>query len=164
MPSEASLKLKTLMLRVGDPTGETLESLTAKFGDLTETLAVILDGIETQTDKLAGSDAADSFSYLDAGGEQVMFTIATTTRIKIQGILMDLTALTQDSTIIVWTIVGLAMVEIDRIEWTHGVDAVGVYFAENLAITQNLAITMEEAVDEGADRAIPWSYIIEDME
>ncbi len=43
MPSEAAMKLATLMLRVGDPTGDTLASLVAKHGDLTETLAVILE-------------------------------------------------------------------------------------------------------------------------
>lgn len=135
-------------------------ALTAEYG-AAGTYGLLL---EDMLAGLAGTDTDGTHVYLDAGGEQTLFTIATATRIKIQGILIDLTTLTEDTTIIVRTIIGLAMVEIDRIEWTFGVDAVGVYFAENLAITQNLEVTMEEAADEGANRDIPWSYIIEDME
>lgn len=120
---------------------------------------------KAQVDKLAGSEGAASFSYLDAGGEQDVFEITTTTRKKLHSIFLDLTTLTQNTTIRVkHKIDGANYRTMETISWLVATMDDGVYFNKALAICQDLKVTMEEGADEGADRAIPYSYILEDME
>ncbi len=84
---------------------------------------------------------------------------------KIHGIFMDLTTLTEDTTIIVYyKIDGTTYREIERMAWTFGVDAVGVYHSQAYAVNQAFKITLTEGADEGAARAIPYSYILEELE
>ncbi len=110
------------------------------------------------------ADVGATFSYLDAGAEQVIFTIAMSTRKKLHSIFIDLTTLTQNTTIrIKHKIDGTNYKTIDTIDWLT-TDTDGVYFNKGLALTYDLQVTMQEAVDEGAARAIPYYYITEDME
>ncbi len=116
------------------------------------------------TDREA-SEVAASFSYLDAGAEQTIFTIATTTRKKVYGIFLDLNTLTLNTTIRVKVkIDGTNYRTIETLVWINGTDDIGVYFAEAFAINQDLIVTMQESADEGAARAIPYSYILEELE
>lgn len=118
-----------------------------------------------QIDKLAGSETAGSFSYLDAGAEQTVFTIATSTRKKLHSIFLDLNTLTENTTILLkHKVDGSTAREFESIDWVFATDAKIVYFNKSLAINQDLLVTMEEGADEGADRAIPYYYILEDME
>ena len=63
------------------------------WGDITtidDEIAVIdgiVDNIIIATNRLDGAETAAVFSYLDAGAEQVVFTIATTARMKLHAIL-----------------------------------------------------------------------------
>ncbi|MBA7675474.1 hypothetical protein ES703_83709 [subsurface metagenome] len=130
---------------------------------LHERLAQIAD-IKTQTDKLAGLTTLDTFTYLDAGGEQAVFTITTTTRKKLHGFFLDFVNLTQDSTVRVKVkIDGTNYRTIESLPWSTSDDE-GVYFAKPIAINSDLQVTMQEAVDEGADRNVPYRIILEDME
>ena len=142
----------------------TIDSEIATLDSEIGTIDTVVDAIKVASDKLAGSEAAASFSYLDAGGEQTVFTITTSTRKKLHGIFLDLATLTQNTTIKVkHKIDGSTYRVIDTIEWLV-TEEDGVYFNKSLAINQDLQVTMEEGANEGAARAIPYYYILEAME
>lgn len=116
------------------------------------------------TDREA-SEGVATFSYLNSGGEQTIFTISTSTRKKVHGIFLDLNTLAEDTTIRVKVkIDGTNFRTIEPLAWVQGVDDVGVYFPGYFAINQDLQVTMQEGADEGTDRAIPYSYILEELE
>lgn len=116
-------------------------------------------------DNLAGTEVAATFSYLDAGAEQTIFTITITKRTKLHSMWFDLNTLTEDTTIRVkHKVDGSTAREFESIDWVFATDAKIVYFNKSLAIKEDLIVTMEEGADEGAARAIPYYYILEDME
>jgi hypothetical protein len=102
------------------------------------------------------------FTYLDAGGEQVVFTFAPPQNIKLATIWLDLFTLTQNTTLRLYhQIDGVNLRVFETFNWTTGMDD-GVYFRDiALATGQNLQLTMQEAADEGADRDIPFYYTYE---
>jgi hypothetical protein len=102
------------------------------------------------------------FTYLDAGGEQVVFAFTPPQNVKLGTIWLDLAALTQNTTIRLYhQIDGVNYRVFETFNWTTGMDD-GVYFRDiALATGQNLQLTMQEAANEGADRDIPFYYAYE---
>ena len=100
--------------------------------------------------------------YLDAGGEQTVFTTAAGRPWKIDTIWLDLSNLTQNNDIRLYhEIDGVNWRVFETFNWTVGMDP-GVYF-RNVAITvgRDLRVTVQETADEGADRNIPYWYAYE---
>jgi hypothetical protein len=105
---------------------------------------------------------AGTFTYLDAGGEQVAFTFTPPQNVKLGTIWLDLATLTQNTTIRLYhQIDGVNLRIFETFNWTTGMDD-GVYFRDiDLANGQALVLTMQEAADEGANRDIPFYYTYE---
>lgn len=153
---------------------------------LIDTVDTVVDGIKTVTDNLpdtgalsslaqasenTSSDSSGTFSYLDAGGEQDVVEITNTTRKVIQGIWLDLDAMTQNGVIKCYhkidgtnyrqvsvggTIQSYSFTEVDGID--------GVYLDLNMGITSDFKVTYEEDVDEGTARDIPYSIVYRTIE
>lgn len=105
-------------------------------------------------------DDSDTFTYLDAGGEQDIVEISTSTRIIIYGIFLDLVNITQNGTIKVYhKIDGTNYREIDSTTFTVATDSDGVFINLVMGITYDLKLTYTELADEGSDRDIPYSII-----
>ncbi len=103
-----------------------------------------------------------TLTYLDAGGEQVVFATATARPWKMNSIYLDLVNLTQNTTIRIYhQIDAVNWRIIETFNWTVGMDD-GVYF-RNLSIGtgRDLRVSVQETADEGADRDIPWYYAYE---
>lgn len=98
------------------------------------------------------------FAYLNAGGEQTVFTFTPTVNTIIQAIWLNLTNLTQNNDIRI----KIGGVIIETYNWTTGKDK-GVYF-KNIALPAGdaLLVSMQETADEGADRNIPYYYAYEE--
>ena len=100
--------------------------------------------------------------YLDAGGEQVVFTYIPLRETRLNTIWLDLVNLTQNADIRLYHQIDGANYRIfETFNWTVGMDD-GLYF-RNIALDvgRNLQVTIEETADEGADRNIPWYYAYE---
>jgi len=100
--------------------------------------------------------------YLDAGGEQIVFTTAAGRPWIIHTIWLDLSNLTQNNDIRIYhQIDGVNWQIVETFNWTVGMDP-GVYF-RNVSITagRDLRVTVQETADEGADRNIPYWYAYE---
>lgn len=103
-----------------------------------------------------------TFTYLDAGGEQVVFTYVPLRETKINTIWLDLVNLTRNNVIRLYHQIDAANYTVfETFNWTVGMDD-GVYF-RNIAIDtgRNLQLTVQETADEGADRDIPYYYAYE---
>ena len=103
------------------------------------------------------------FTYLDAGLEQVVFTMAPARPWKVNTIWLNLVNLTQNTDIRLYhQIEGAAAYTVfETFNWTVGMDD-GVYFRNiALATGRNLQLTVQETADEGADRDIPYYYAYE---
>ena len=120
---------------------------------------------------LPSADSSGSFSYLDAGGEQDVAELTPTTRIHLLGIWLDLTTMEQNGTVkLYYKIDGTnyRQVSVYGTEQSYaftvadGID--GVYIPYNIGITQSFKVTYEEGADEGADKAIPYSIIYQELE
>ena len=134
----------------------------------TETRLAELDGanlpadIDTIKALVDAAEAVGPFSYLDAGGEQTVVeeTITTRRRVSIE---FDLTTMTQNGTIRLKRKVDGTTLRV----WSE--TAFLQAGAENVfdfQFTTNQAwrLTYQEAVDETADRAIPFNVITEVIE
>lgn len=125
-----------------------------------EALKALIAAVEGKLD-LATPGA--TFSYLDAGGEQIVFTFTPTKDTILHVIWLDLFTLTQNSTIrLKHQIDGAAYRTFETFNWTTGMDD-GVYF-RNIAVmaARPIQITMQETADEAADRAVPYYYVYEE--
>jgi len=103
-----------------------------------------------------------TFTYLDAGGEQVVFTYVPLRETRLNTIWLDLVNLTQNTDIRLYHQIDGANYRVfETFNWTVGMDP-GVYF-RNIAIdtARNLQLTVQETADEGADRDIPYYYAYE---
>ncbi len=103
-----------------------------------------------------------TLAYLDAGGEQVVLTYIPLRETRLNTIWLDLVNLTQNADIRLYHQIDGANYRIfETFNWTVGMDD-GVYF-RNIALDagRNLQVTIQETVDEGADRDIPWYYAYE---
>lgn len=106
------------------------------------------------------NDSSGTFSYLDAGGEQVVVKIATTTRKQIQGIWVDLVNMTQNGTVrLYYKIDGTNYRLFRSYPFVVLTDPDGTYLDLNMGITNDLEVRYIEGVDEAAVRAIPYSII-----
>lgn len=113
--------------------------------------------IEAKLD-LSASEA--TFTYLDAGGEQTVFSFTPAVNIIVQTIWLDLTNLTQNNDIRI----KIGGVITETFNWTTGMDD-GLYFRQiALPAGKALLVTMQETVDEAADRVIPYYYAYEERE
>ena len=119
--------------------------------------------VEEVESKLDFIPVEDIFTYLDAGGEQVVFTFTPTANSKLHTIWLDLSALTQNTTIrLKHQIDGVNYRTFETFNWTTGMDD-GVYFREVALMSgRPVQVTMQEAADEGADRDIPYYYMYEE--
>jgi len=103
-----------------------------------------------------------TFTYLDAGGEQVVFTYVPARETRLNTIWLDLVNLTQNTDIRLYhQIDGVNYRVFEPFNWTVGMDD-GVYFRNiSIASGRNLQLTVQETADEGADRDIPFYYAYE---
>jgi len=104
----------------------------------------------------------DTFTYLDAGGEQVVFTYIPLRETRLNTIWLDLVNLTQNTDIRLYHQIDGANYRVfETFNWTVGMDD-GVYFRNvSIATGRNLQLTIQETADEGADRDIPYYYAYE---
>lgn len=115
--------------------------------------------IETKLDLVI---VPDTFVYLDAGLEQVVFTYVPLRNTRLNTIWLDLVNLTQNTDIRLYHQIDGANYRVfDTFNWTTGMDD-GVYFRNiALATGRNLQLTIQETADETADRDIPYYYAYE---
>jgi hypothetical protein len=111
--------------------------------------------------KLSGTS-----TYEDAGGEQTIIEIDSTDYLFITGILLDLSNMTQDGTLKLYSKIDGSNYRLsESLSFTAAglEDAVPIRSNYNyrIAISGGFKLTYTEGVDEGADRAIPYSYILE---
>jgi len=101
-----------------------------------------------------------TFTYLNAGGEQTIYEITPTQCIMIESFFLDLTTLTKDGYIKIYSkIDGTNYRLMYDSDYQVGVDAVGEVGFGYLAIDSDMKITWTEDADEGSDRAIPYKLI-----
>ncbi len=103
-----------------------------------------------------------TLTYLDAGGEQIVFTYVPLRETRLNTIWLDLVNLTQNCDIRLYHQIDAVNYRVfETFNWTVGMDD-GVYF-RNVALDtgRNLQLTVQETADEGADRDIPWYYAYE---
>lgn len=112
-----------------------------------------------------------TFSYLDAGGEQDVVEITPTTRVKIVGIWLDLSNMTQNGTIKLYHKIdgtNYRQLSIYGTEQSYaftvgdGVD--GLMIPYNFYVDSDFKVTYEEGADEGAARDIPYNLFYEERE
>lgn len=132
-------------------------SILAIAGEVTAGIAAI----EAKLDLGVGSG---TFIYLDAGGEQVAFTITPpgASNLKIGTIWLDLSNLAQNSIVrLKHQIDGANYRTFETFNWTTGMDD-GLYFRSvDIANGCPLQVTMQETADEGANRNVPYYYTYE---
>lgn len=152
--ASAQARLRGLLTSLGNPAADTLTTIVAKLGNMAVSLATKTEPVRT----------AANFSYLDAGGEQTVFTVAPpagqTWEVSFIG--LDVNALTQNSNVRIKkridgatfrTINGATGVLVLATE--EGAFETGAYVVDN---TSQLQVTMAEVADEGAARTIPYEY------
>jgi len=103
------------------------------------------------------STLSGTMSYLDVGGEQTVFELTPAGRVIIHGIFLDFVNMTFNGTIKLY-------LKIDGTTYRQFDDDLflvaehdGIFLDFNAMIESDLKITYEEAGDEGADRAIPYT-------
>ena len=127
--------------------------------------------LEAQNDTIiaqtGATASAGTFSYLDDGGEQTIIEI-TPTKIKaIKGIWLELNNLTQDATIKFYAkIDGTNYRELTQYEYSFIVlDTDDFLFLPcDCFVNSDFKVTITEGADEGADRAIYYKLIYENLE
>lgn len=113
-------------------------------------------------DSLVPDDTDGTFSYLDAGGEQDVFEITGSSRKFIAGILLDLSNMTENGTIRVYSkIDGSNYRLLDEFYFTVATDPDGFLLNVKVPISVDFKVTYEESADEGAARDIPYAYVLE---
>lgn len=137
---------------LGTPTGADIST------DIANLAVDILDikGLVPST------DYSGTYAYLDAGAEQTIKEITATTRYTINGIFLDLVNITQDGHIkLYYKVDGTNYREFADYSFTVATDSDGVYIDLNMGMTEDFKITYTEDADEGADRDIPYSIVLD---
>jgi len=107
------------------------------------------------------TNVSGTFTYLDAGAEQTIFTVIGVQRGFIDGIILDLNSITLDGLIRIYSRVdGTNYRLLVTHTYTVGVDPVGVFLDMKIPANVNFLVSYEESADEGAGRAIPYVYIL----
>lgn len=123
-----------------------------------------VDLVKTQTDRLAGGETTGTHAHANNVNWQTVFTITTTTRIKVHAIWLDFINLTQNMNMrLSYQVDGTNF----RIFWSStwlSTDVDGVLINVPRAIANDLRLELQSAVAEGAIRNIPYEIITEDME
>lgn len=104
-----------------------------------------------------------TYSYTNAGGEQTVLEVlnANANLLKFNGIWLDLVNMTQNGTIkVYYKIDGTNYRVFNTNSWTTADDD-GVLIDLESIISGSFKVTYTEAVDEGADRAIPYDVTFE---
>ena len=144
-------KLAGILTNIGNPSADTLTSLAAKLGNMAVSLA-------TKTEPVR---VAATFSYLDAGGEQTVFTVAPAAgqTWEVSFLALDINALTQNNTIRTKKRIDGAtfrtIASVLALSTDEGVFDSVAFIVDN---TSQLQVTMQEAADEAAARSIPYEY------
>ena len=146
-------------------------------------LDLLLDAIKAVTDALpnagaltdlataaanSSGDSSGTYIYLDAGGEQTVVELSTSTRKIVYGIHLDLFNITIDgATIKVYTKPdgsNYREVQAQRLTFNQSTDGDAIYVDLNMAITSDLKLTFEEGGEEGANRDIYYSLVYRTIE
>jgi hypothetical protein len=108
-------------------------------------------------------NTSGTFSYLDAGGEQTIVEMATSTHyLHMRGIWLDLNTITLNGTIkVYYKVDGTNYREIKGAgdTFTVAADPDCIYLDLNIFTKADLKVTYTESADEGAARAIPYTII-----
>ncbi len=103
-----------------------------------------------------------SFTYLDSGGEKTIFEIIGSSKTYISQIILDLVNMTQNGTVKLYSkIDGTNYREIKSYSFTVLTDSDGLIIDLKIPINKTFKITYSEGIDEGADRIIPYNYVLE---
>jgi hypothetical protein len=174
-----------------------LDSTVAKSADLAttdgkvDTLQTTADNIETDTQDIqtqigtAGAgltaipnvaqaaantsgDSSGTLSYLDAGGEQTVVELTTTTRKVLYGISLDMTNIAEDGAAIKVYLKpdGTNYKEIlaKALQFSPSTDGDGLYIDLNMSITSDFKLTFTEGADEAAAKDIHYSLVYRTIE
>jgi hypothetical protein len=138
---------------IGDPSSHNLATLTAKFGDDTDTVTA---RFATLMGYLQPTVTTFSYSYLDAGGTQAIYTASPTTNVLVHGIFVDCTTLTQNGTLAFQTkIDGTNYRTVRTQAFTVATDD-SVMMDVNLVTDDDFRFVWTEGGDEGAARDLPY--------
>jgi len=141
-------------------------SATARFTHLAYTVGLAVDDEilllhpEISAQLVLGTTEG-VYAHPSSVAEETAFTIAIAQPTKVNTILLNLAALTQNATIRVrWDSAGAGVYEaIETFNWTVAMDN-GVFFRE-ITTTRSVRVTIQSAVLEGAPRNIPYEYSTE---
>lgn len=165
---------KGLVAPLADATGS--DTVAEVVGSKTDTVAgtslvaLIKQTIADMAKASANSsgDSSGTLSYLDAGGEQTIVELTTTTRKHIYGISLDLSNITIDAAVIKVYLkpdgTNYREIQAKRLTFNASTDGDGVYIDLNMGITSDFKVTFTEGGDEGADRDIPYSLVYRTIE
>jgi hypothetical protein len=112
--------------------------------------------------QLAGSTVDGTYAHASGTSEATAVEVTLTSRTKIQGILLDLNALTQSCTIRTYVKVDGTNYRLFD-QWIWGTSSPKVVFVNTIAHDHDIKVTMQSVVTEGASRNIPYSLIKEAM-
>ena len=164
----ALVKNATLGVATGNNESESTSLATAGGSNATLTRAGLLlrwlvdnAAIESSVTalKTLSSDSSGTFQYLVAGGEQIVNTLATSTRLTVQGIWLDLSNMTQNGTIKIYYKVDGSNYRLFSTNSWLTTDEPGQYINLNMGITNDLKVTYTAAAPEGVQRGLPYSII-----
>lgn len=113
--------------------------------------------------KLPSLQYKGTFAYTDAGGEQTVLEVlnASGNLLKLDGIWLDMTNLTQDGTIKTYYKIDGTNYRLFHVSVFSAAGDDGVLINIDSMISSSLKITYTEAVDEAASRNIPYEVIFE---
>ena len=159
---------KGLVAPLADAAGN--ETVAEVVGNKTDTVAG--DSLVALTKQIIAStgsgDSSGTLSYLDAGGEQTIVELTTTTRKHIYGISLDLSNITIDAAVIKAYIkpdgTNYREIQAKQLTFNASTDGDGVYIDLNMGITSDFKVTFTEGGDEGAARDIPYSLVYRTIE
>jgi hypothetical protein len=103
--------------------------------------------------------ASGVYTYTDAGGEQTVYELATDNIKIIHSAFLDLFTMTQNGTVKLYCKVdGTNYREFYTKAFTVATDSDGLLIDLNFAIIKSIKITYTEESNEGAARAIPYTF------
>lgn len=119
-----------------------------------------------QVQLLSGSHVSGTHSHANNLLEQDIFERLVTKRTKVIGIILDLSALTQNATVRFYTKPdGTNYRAANPTTYTAGTDNPLFFIEAGLqCVNTDFRVTLQSAVLEGAVRNVPYRYLIEQME
>jgi len=135
--------------------------------DMSTDIAAIDTVVDSVLVANRSNDSSGDFSYLDAGAEQDVVEITTSTRMILNAVWVDAINLTNNGTFKIYTkIDGANYREIisNKVTITGGTTEAINLISGDMGITEDFKVTYEEAGDEGAARTIAYSIVYETKE